>query len=365
VKKLIMLASFILMCSVVFAQESAVRIKDLAHVLEARDNQLIGFGLVVGLGNTGDKSQTGFTQQALTNLLSRMGVVPQNIDFKSRNVAAVMVTANLPAFAKPGQRIDVTVSSVGDATTLQGGTLLLTPLRGVDEQVYAVAQGNLLVGDPVNTPRVPYVRQRQTTVGGIPSGALVEKEIPVSLASTGALTIVLNNPDFTTADRMAATINRIGIEARASDAATVTVLASADQDLVKLIAKIENLSVVPDVVAKIIINERTGTIVIGANVRIAPVAVSYSGVDVSVGDLSLFAEGGGATALDSEGLTFRARTVAKIKRVQGPMALVQNSATLAGLVKALNMIGATPPDMIAIIQAMKKAGAIKAEVEVI
>ncbi|NQT30073.1 MAG: flagellar basal body P-ring protein FlgI [Candidatus Saganbacteria bacterium] len=157
------------------AQSPSVRVKDIAHVLEARDNQLMGFGLVVGLKNTGDRSQTGFTQQALTNLLSRMGVVPQSVDFKSRNVAAVMVTATLPSFVKPGQKMDVTVSSMGDATSLQGGTLLITPLQGVNEEVYAVAQGSLLIGLESTTPSIPYVRHGQTTVGRIPGGALVEK----------------------------------------------------------------------------------------------------------------------------------------------------------------------------------------------
>src|SRR3989338_9372878 len=164
----------------VFSQSPAVRLKDIATISGARENQVLGFGLVVGLNNTGDKSQTGFTQQALTNLLSRLGVVPQAVDFKSRNVAAVMVTAALPPFIKPGQKLDVTVSSVGDATSLQGGTLLVTALQGVDEQVYAVAQGSLIVGVEPTTPNVPYVRQRQVTVGRIPGSGRGEKENPRS-----------------------------------------------------------------------------------------------------------------------------------------------------------------------------------------
>lgn len=349
----------VLICAV-YAVSPAVRIKDIAHVLEARENQLMGFGLVVGLRNTGDRSQTGFTQQALTNLLSRMGVVPQTVDFKSRNVAAVMVTATLPPFVKPGQRLDVTVSSLGDATSLQGGTLLVTPLHGVDDQVYAVAQGSLLIGLEPTTPAVPYVRQRQATVGRIPGGALVEKEVPVSIGARGLLTIVLDDPDFTTADRVVGELRRIGLDATAKDAGTVTIPVSAKEDIVGLVSRIENLTVVPDVVAKIVVNERTGTIVIGENVKIAPVAVSYAGIDVMIGDVSLFSEG-----MDTKESRYRARSLARLERKEGKLTVVPAGVSLSSLVTALNTIGASPKDLIAILQAMKKAGAIKAELEVI
>jgi flagellar P-ring protein precursor FlgI len=341
-----------------------VRIKDIARVLEARENQLMGFGLVVGLRNTGDRSQTGFTQQALTNLLSRMGVVPQTVDFRSRNVAAVMITATLPPFVKSGQKLDVTVSSVGDATSLQGGTLLLTPLQGADGNVYAVAQGSLLVGVESSAPSVPYVRQRQTTVGRIPGGALVEKEVPVSLGDKGSLTIVLDEPDFTTANRMVASIRRVGLDAVARDAATVVIPTTPEENIVSLVSRIENLTVVPDVVAKIVVNERTGTIVIGENVKIAPVAVSYAGIDVVIGDVSLFSEGTTGD-LAQEDSRYRARSLARLQRTEGKLTLVPAGATLSSLVRALNVIGASPKDLIAILQAMKKAGAIKAEIEVI
>jgi len=348
----------------VYGRSPSVRIKDIAHVLEARENQLMGFGLVVGLRNTGDKSQTGFTQQALTNLLSRMGVVPQTVNFKSRNVAAVMVTTNLPPFLKPGQKVDVTVSSVGDAISLQGGTLLITPLQGVDGKVYAVAQGNLLVGLESGAPAVPYVKQRQTTVGRIPSGALVEKEVSVTVGAKGLLTIVLDNPDFTTVNRVAASIKRIGLNAKALDAGTITVAVKTDTNLVNLVSRIEKLTVVPDAVAKIVVNERTGTIVIGESVKIAPVAVSYSGIDVIIGDVSLFTEGSAAESAEDES-RYRARSMARLKKTEGKLKLVPAGATLSALVRALNTIGASPRDLIAILQAMKKAGAIKAELEVI
>jgi flagellar P-ring protein precursor FlgI len=351
---------------VVYGVSPAVRVKDIGRVLEARENQLMGFGLVVGLRNSGDRSQTGFTQQALTNLISRMGMMPQSVDFKSRNVAAVMVTATLPPFVRPGHKIDVTVSSMGDATSLQGGTLLITPLQGVDGNVYAVAQGSLIVGvDPGMPANVPYVRQRQVTAGRVPGGALVEKEVPVSVGNLGALTIVLNEPDFTTASRVANSIRKAGIEAVAKDAGTVNVAYFSESNMVNLVSRIENLTVVPDSVAKIIVNERTGTIVIGENVKIAPAAVSYAGIDVIIGDMSLYSEGtANDDAAQQSDSRYHARSISRLKRSEGELSIV-NGTTLASLVRALNAVGASPRDMIAILQAMKKAGAIKAELEVI
>ncbi len=347
------------------AQSPAVRLKDIAHVLGARENQLMGFGLVVGLNNSGDKSRSSFTQQAMTNLMSRMGVVPPSVDFKSRNVAAVMVTATLPPFVKSGQKLDVTVSSVGDATSLQSGTLLITPLQGVDDQVYAVAQGSVLVGADSSYPNVPYVRQRQVTVGRIPDGALVEKEVLVSLEGKGIITIVLNEPDFTTASRVAEAINEAGFSATARDAGTITV--PSETNLVSLISQIENLTVSPDTVAKIVVNERTGTVVIGENVVISPVAVSFSGIDVYIGDISLYAVGNAADTADysSGDQRYQATTRAHLKRKEEKLAVVPASPTLSSLVQALNAIGASPKDLIAILQAMKKSGAIKAPLEVI
>jgi len=369
-KKYFKVWSFVIISSLIIgnwslaqAASPPVRIKDIAHILGARENQLMGFGLVVGLGNTGDKGQTGFTQVALTNLLSRMGVVPQSVDFKSRNVAAVMVTATLPPFVKPGQKLDVTVSSVGDATSLQGGTLLITPLMGADEQIYAVSQGSVVVGVETASPSVPYVRQRQVTVGRIPGGALVEKEVPVTLEGKGGVNIVLSEPDFTTANRVAAAIRRAGMEAAARDAGTI-VVSFTGEDIVSLISRIENLTVTPDTVAKIIINERTGTIVIGENVRIAPVAVSYGGIDVFIGNVDLFSDGSAVDSSADES-RYHASTRAQVRKKEGRLTLVPAAPTLSSLVRALNAVGASPKDLIAILQAMKKSGAIKAELEVI
>ncbi|MBN3033609.1 MAG: flagellar basal body P-ring protein FlgI [Candidatus Saganbacteria bacterium] len=352
--------------AVAYGASPAVRLKDIAHILGARENQLMGFGLVVGLNNTGDRNQSSFTQQAVTNLMSRMGVVPPSVDFRSRNVAAVMVTAVLPPFVSSGQKLDVTVSSLGDATSLQGGTLLITPLQGVDDQVYAVAQGNLVVGADASYPSVPYVRPRQVTVGRIPEGALVEKEVPVTLEGKGGITIVLNEPDFTTASRVAAAISNAGFSATPQDAATVTV--AIEGELVPMIARIENLAVSPDTVAKIVINERTGTVVIGENVVIAPVAVSYSGIDVAIGDVSIYSVGDTTDTADYTAggqQRYQSSTKARLKRSSAQLTLVPAAPSLAVLVRALNTIGASPKDLISILQAMKKSGALKAPLEVI
>ena len=254
---------------------NSVRLKDIAHVLEARDNQLMGFGLVAGLRNTGDSTQTQFTKQALTNLLSRMGIAPQDKEFRSRNVAAVMVTAKLPPFTRTGQKIDVSVSSLGDATSLRGGVLLMTPLMGSDDNVYAVAQGSVNLGfagseDGDITP----AGRRQTDVGNIANGAIVERDIPVSI-NKDYVTIVLDNPDYTTASRVVHAMRLAGMLGRARDAATIVATKEAYQDMVDYISAVENLQLEPDAVAKVVINELSGVVVMGENVKISPVAVSY------------------------------------------------------------------------------------------
>jgi len=343
-----------------FAVSPPARVKDLGHILEARENQLMGFGLVTGLRNTGDSQQTGFTKQAMTNLLSKMGITPQ-LDFKSRNVAAVMVTANLPAYLKAGQKLDVTVSSLGDAVSLQGGTLLQTPLQGADGEIYALAQGNISVGQDQLAPNLPPIRRTQATVGRIPGGALIEKEVPVTIGEKG-ITIVLNSPDFTTASRMAGAITAAGYPASAVDAGTVKVSMVGAADLVAAMARIENLTLTPDVVARIVVNERTGTVVIGENVKISEVAVSYGSLSVTVGAIQLYSEGG---LKEEEEASLRSQTTARVTKQPGRLVRVPRSATLADLVRALNAVKATPQDLIAILQAMKAAGAINAELEII
>ncbi|MFA4967723.1 MAG: flagellar basal body P-ring protein FlgI [Candidatus Margulisiibacteriota bacterium] len=338
-----------------------VRIKDIGHVLEARDNQIMGFGLVVGLRNTGDSQQTGFTKQAMTNLLSKMGVAPQ-IDFKSRNVAAVMVTANLPAFAKSGQKLDVTVSSMGDAVSLAGGTLLFTPLDGSDYVTYATAQGNIAVGQDQLMSSLPPFRRSQSTIGRIPGGALIEKEIPVTMGEKGYISIVLDDPDFTTATRVADAISKIGFDARATDAATVNVQILGADDAVRVVSRIENITITPDTVARVVINERTGTIVIGDNVRISEAAVTSGNINVTVGNVRIYSE---SDTGNEQSSSLRSDATANFKQPASKLVRVPRSARLTDLVRALNAIKASPQDLIAILQALKKAGALKAELEVI
>ena len=350
-----------ILISVSYAVSPAVRIKDISHILEARENQIMGFGLVVGLRNTGDTQQTGFTKQAMTNLLSKMGVAPQ-IDFKSRNVAAVMVTSNLPAYAKVGQKLDVTVSSMGDASSLMGGTLLFTPLAGSDAQTYATAQGNVLVGQDQIAPNLPAIRRSQSTVGSIPGGALIEKEVPVSLADKGYISIVLDDPDFTTAVRVADAITKLGFEAAALDAATIQVPIMSEGDAVRVISRIENVTITPDTVARVVINERTGTIVIGDNVAIAEAAVTSGNINVTIGNVRIFSE----SNQDEKTSSLRTDTTARVNRAaEGKLVRVAPSARLADLVRALNAVKASPQDLIAILQALKKTGALKADLEVI
>jgi len=339
-----------------------VRVKDIAHVLEARENQLMGFGLVVGLKHTGDSTQTGFTKQALTNLLNRMGITPQDGEFRSKNVAAVIVTANIPPFVKPGQKLDISVASVGDASSLEGGTLLQTPLMGADDSVYAVAQGEVLIGDGTSSDFYPRVMGTHGTTGRIPSGALVEAEIPVTFDDK-KLTVVLNEPDFTTATRLAATIARLGYDAKPVDAATVTLPIFKGENVIDIISKIEASTVVPDVVAKVVINEKTGIVVIGENVRMAPVAVAYKGFTVNVGAMNL------TSSSSDRGGTERGETTANVRAgvvSESPtLTAVPASISISDLVRALNALGATPKELIAILQSIKRAGALPAEIEVI
>lgn len=315
-----------LFCSVAYSVPPTVRVKDIAHVMEARDNQLIGFGLIAGLKNTGDSIQTEFTKQALTNILSRMGIAPGEKEFKSKNVASVMVTAKLPPYAQVGQKIDVVVSSLGDATSLQGGTLLMTPLQGADDNVYAVAQGPVTLGFAGTEGNVITSDKRQPNAGKVINGGIVEREVPVSI-DENSISIVIDKPDYTTASRIVAAMKQVGIRARARDAATVITSKEVYQDMVEFISAIENLTVVPDTTARIVINEQTGVIVMGENVRIAPIAVSYGDTNISV------------LATTPE-------------------------ATVSDLVSALNAIGVKPRDLISILHAIKSSGAISADIEV-
>lgn len=337
---------------------AAVRLKDLASVQGVRHNQLVGYGLVVGLDGTGDGRNASFTTGGLASALRNMGININPQDIQVRNVAGVMVTARLPPFAKAGQNIDITVSSVGDATSLQGGTLLVTPLKGLDNRVYAIAQGPVSIGGFEAVGAAPQGRQRNhLTVARIPAGASVEREVPVSFAQKEEIVISLNSPDFTTVQRMTRAINGLlgAGSAAPRDGATVVIGVPAEyrDNEIGLLAEIENLEIVPDLPARVVLDERTGTVVMGEKVRISEIALAH-------GDLTLQVTG------PPKGQEVLAPGEAP--QAQGEdqrLVHLEPGATLGEVVRALNSVGAAPRDLIAIFQAMKASGALNADLEII
>ena len=363
-----MTVSLILLVFMATSAAQAARIKDIANIRGVRQNQLFGYGLVVGLDGTGDGTKSLFTVQSLGSMLERMGVTIDPDDLKVKNVAAVMITADLPPFARSGSRIDVLVSSIGDAKNLQGGTLLLTPLKAADGNVYAVAQG------PVSTGGFSYgkgtgtgVQKNFPTVGRIVGGATIEREIAGNFNEREDLTLALHAPDFTTATRVAQAINMAFGDTLAStpDAGTIKV---AVPDLyrgrsVELVALIENLGVTPDTISKIIINERTGTVVMGENVRIATIAIAHGNLSIEVNKRDNVSQPlpfspGGQTVVTSD------RDV-RVEEGRNPLFLVESGVSIGEVVRALNALGVSPRDLIAIFQALKAAGALQAELEII
>ncbi|MEK6558425.1 MAG: flagellar basal body P-ring protein FlgI [Candidatus Margulisiibacteriota bacterium] len=326
------------------------RIKELAYLEDARPNQVMGYGLVVGLRNTGDTAQVVFTAKSMLNMLKKMGLSPDQADIKSRNSASVMVTSELPPFTKAGKKVDIYVSSVGDATSLRGGTLLFTPLLGPDGKTYATAQGNIVIGGLLAESGDVSFARNESNRGVIPNGAIVEKDIPVQLRDEQSLTLMLNQPDFITAARMTLAIEKSGIAfADSYDAAKVKVrlTESAKTDLVTFIAKLLEIKVVADSNAKIVISERTGMIVIGEKVQIAPVAINYGDVSIKIDH-------------DTHD-NININVTEKISQFK----MVKSGNTLSDLVKSLNALGTKPSTLISILQAIKSAGAITAEIEVI
>jgi flagellar P-ring protein precursor FlgI len=347
----------------------AERIGDLAQVAGVRSNQLIGYGLVVGLEGSGDQtSQAPFTTQSLENMLQQFGVtVPANVRPQLRNAAAVMVTASLPAFSKPGQAIDVTVASIGNAKSLRGGQLLMTQLRGADGNTYAIAQGSVLVGG-INAEGQSgsSVQVNISSTGRIPNGASVERTVASSFDGSGSLTLNLNTPDFTTANRLAKAINdRFGAgTAQAKDAVSVQVRAPQDPtQRVGWIASIQNLDVTPgEAPARIIVNSRTGTVVIGSDVKVSAAAVAHGSIEVSIGEQPLVSQ----PAPFSQGQTAVVPSSnVKIAEHGGHMFKFGPGVSLDQIVHAVNQVGASPNDLIAILQALKQAGALHAELVVI
>ena len=367
-KKLIFLTLISLFLTTTAGQAQStdipVRLKDIARIEGARSNQLYGYGLVVGLDGTGDSQQTLFTAQSVANMLQKFGItVPAN-KMKVKNVAAVMVTADLPPFVRPGSRIDVVISSLGDARSLQGGTLLQTPLQAANGQVYAVAQGSVSVGGFTAGGGGTSVTKNHTTVGRIPGGAIIEQAVPTTLSNEGVVNILLNNPDFATAVRAANAINeKLGDgSASAVDAGTVQVKAG-NRDVISLIAEIGDISVVESRIAKVIVNERTGTVIIGGDVRLSPVAVSHGDLsieitkEIQVSQPAPFAKKGETAVVE--------QTTVEAKEKKAHLINLEPGPTLADLVRALNELKVTPRDIIAILQALKQAGALHAEIEVL
>ena len=351
------------------ASAGAERIKDIATVAGVRGNQLVGVGLVVGLDGTGDQtSQTPFTIQFLKNMLAQLGaLVPENVNPQLRNVAAVTVQANLPPFSKPGQDIDVTVSSIGNAQSLRGGALLLTPLRGADGEIYALAQGNLVVGGfGISGDDGSRVSLNVPSTGRIPNGATVERIVPSALGTADALVLNLHTPDFTTAHRLAESINAslgAGV-AQTLDPISVRVRAPLDESQrVSYLSHIENLEVEPaQAAARVIVNSRTGTVVIGAHVRVTPAAVAHGSLVVRITETDLvsqpnaFAEGQTAIVEQSD---------IEIEQGDGSMFVFDAGVTLNDIVEAVNQVGAAPGDLVAILEALREAGALRAELIVI
>ena len=345
----------------IHAEDAKVRVKDISRIIEYRDNQLIGYGLVVGLRNTGDTKRSAFTEKALTNLLKRMGIKPDKKDFSSRNAASVIVTMNLPPYARVGQKADVTVSSLGDATNLSGGTLLMTPLQGPDFETYAVAQGQIVVGGISGKSNKLNYLKNQTTSGRVPNGAIVEKEVPVTRDDQLNVTIVLNDPDFTMASKLVKALKYNGFKkVEALDAATVRIpiIEMADMSYVDIVEKIENTKISPESTSKVVINSKTGTIVIGENVRLLPVAITHGSISIKI-------EGG--EALNTNTYIFDAEKPAEIevKEEESKIHYIEPDNSLSSLVEALNNVGVNTKELISILQAMREAGALVATIEVI
>jgi flagellar P-ring protein precursor FlgI len=345
---------------------AASRIKDVAAFEGVRDNQLFGYGLVVGLNGTGDRSQTYFSTQTLANMLERSGITIDADRMRVKNIAAVMVTATLPPFARHGSRIDVTVSSLGDAQSLQGGVLIMTPLQAADSQVYATAQGQIVLGGYSAGGNNARSQTNHPTVGRIANGALVEKEVPVSLAGRRQLNLVLHHNDFTSASRAVRAINDAwgsGI-ARAVDGATITVEVPLDyaNRLVEFMSVIENARLDVDAVAKVVLNERTGTVVMGKDVRISEVSIIHGGLSLQVGTIFNVVQPNAFSPGDTAIVPEESVSVAEEK---GKTATIREGASVEEVVRALNDIGAGPRDVIAIIEAIKAQGALQAELEII
>lgn len=332
----ILLALYFIIVGLMVESSHAARLKDIASIRGVRENQLVGYGIVVGLKGTGD-GKSEFTGKSMARMLDKLGVKLEAQSVESKNAAAVIITATLPAFAKAGNPVDITVSALGDASSLEGGTLLQAPLRAANEQVYAVAQGSVTIGGDSKTAF--------TTVGRIPNGAIVEKDLTADFSSRKMFRLTLMNPDFVTAARTVLTINKElgGLYASAKDAGTIDIVTpfSYEGKGVELLATIETIDVNPDQKAKVVINEKTGTVVIGERVKISKVAIAHGNLSVKVA-----------------GKTEKEASSEKI-------AVLDSGVSVGDLVQALNKLGVTPKDLIALLQSIKAAGALHGELEIL
>ena len=348
---------------------AASRIKDIVDFEGVRENQLVGYGLVVGLNNTGDSLKTGhFTKQSLQSMLNRLGVKPTDAGLDSKNVAAVMVTAKLPPFSRQGARLDVRVSALGDSKSLLGGTLLVTPLLGADGEVYAVAQGTLTVGGFAASGQSESVTKGVPTSGRIANGGIVEREIAFKLANLSRVKLGLRNPDLTTARRVAQAINAfLGTDAaRPSDPTTVHLLVPENYvgNVVNLLTDIEQLRVEPDQIARIVIDEATGTIVMGENVRISTVAIAQGSLTIRITEAPQVSQPGPFAQVGTT--TTVQRTDIQVEEgAERQLAVLPQGVTLQELVNGLNALGIGPRDLITILQAIKASGAMQADIGVL
>ena len=344
------------------------RIKDIADVEGVRDNQLVGYGLVVGLDGTGDTLRNAaFTRQALNSMLERFNINVREADLRTGNVAAVIVTAELPPFSMQGTRLDVTVSALGDADSLQGGVLIATPLMAANAEVYAVAQGSLAVGGFSAEGDAASVTRGVPTNGRIANGAVIEREIEWDLAGQETVRLALRNPDFTTARRVAEAINAfLGARAASADNPSTVSLSRPSGfsgNMVSLIAEVEQLRVATDMRARVIIDESTGTIVMGENVRVSTVAIAQGGLTITVSETPQVSQ---ALPFAPGGETIEVpRTDVQVQEDVGDLGVLEGSVTLRELVDGLNALGVSPRDMITILQTIKAAGALQAEIEVL
>lgn len=358
----------LMLCSVMFMSDAqAERLKDITSIQGVRSNQLIGYGLVVGLDGTGDQTvQTPFTVQSIISMMQQMGVnLPPGTNLQLKNVASVMVTSSLPAFAQPGQTLDVTVSSMGNAKSLRGGTLLMTPLKGADGQIYAIAQGNLVVGGVGASANGTQTQINHLSVGRISEGATVERALPNPIAQSGSFNLELKESDFSTAAMVVDAINRrFGQNtAFAEDGRVIKVNAPQRTNRVAFLASLEAINVSPSATpAKIILNARTGSVVMNKAVTLDSCAVSHGNLSVVINTAPVISQPGAF----SDGTTVStAVSTVDINKEPGKVLKLNSGANLSDVVKALNAIGATPQDLLAILQAMKAAGALRAELEII